>query len=146
MAKEYFVLFKRDRDGESMARTKGRMLYDALRQFSDHAEAKKFALRNLQHTPLLAKTIISAGDYCPAALYVVAAYFTDKYGYTDISGVYNSQPTHEVEVCNQQALERIVEHMASEGPDRMYLGIEEKLLPTPFDRIRSVNGLSECET
>ncbi|MBT4824239.1 hypothetical protein HN695_02560 [Candidatus Woesearchaeota archaeon] len=137
---KYFVLYKRDQKSEHMDKVKGRMLYDKIEEFADREKALEYALSNLQDTPILAKTIKSPQDFNAEASYVVAAYFGSKYGYTDYGGDYNDVPTHEVVRTKLGNLDSVVEELASEGPNRLYLGIEEKLIPSVVDRINSVNN------
>jgi len=140
MENQYFVLYKRDRSGETMEKAKGRMLYDKIEEFVDRDEAAAFALSNLQDTPIMARYVKAFADHDSNISYVVAAHFEHKYQHYDYGGDSDSVPTHEVERCGQNHLDSIVETMASESPNKMYLGIEEKLLPTALNRINSVNN------
>ncbi len=140
MENDYFVLYKRDRDGETMKRAKGRMLYDRIKTFATEQDARAYGLSNLQDTPIVAKNVQCLGDYNPQATYVIAAYFTAKYSSSCYDGSSDPVPTHEVVLCRQENLDALVKELAAEGPSRLYLGIEEKLIPIALDRIRSVNG------
>jgi len=139
MENGYFVLYKRDRSGEKMERAKGRMLYDSIKEFETKERAISFGLSNLQDTPILAKKVESLNDYKEGATYVIAAYFTGKYQHYSYDGSCDSVPTHEITRCDQGDLDRIIEKLANEDPSKIYLGIEEKLVPSALDRIRSIN-------
>ena len=138
MESQYFVMYRRDRNAETMKRAKGRMLYDGLKEFETREKATAFGLLNLQDTPIVAKKVESLSDYSLDAHYVVAAYFTNNYQSQALSESFPA-PTHEVVTCNQENLDRVIEELANESPSKLYLGIEEKLVPTALDRIRSVN-------
>ncbi|MBI2573725.1 hypothetical protein HYV86_07705 [Candidatus Woesearchaeota archaeon] len=135
----YFVLFKRDLNGEKMEKCKGRMMYDALRTFDEKEEATAFALSNLQDTPILARNVRKANDFDPNGEYIVAAYFASKYSSSSYDGSSDSVPTHEVVRTNLVGLEDVVNRIATEKPQKVFLGIEEKLFPSVLDTIHSIN-------
>lgn len=142
MGNTYFVLYKRDRSGETLTRAKGRLLYDRVHEFTDKTKATAFGLTHLEDTPIVARTVTALEEYVAGARFVVAAYFPSKYVHEDYVGDRDAVPTHEVVQCDLNDLDATVELLASEKPSKLYLGIEEKLLPSPLDRVRSVNQVN----
>ncbi len=144
MSKDYFVLYKRDKDGESHSKcAAGRLMYDKIKEFRCKEDAIEFGLSNLQDTPVLAKTVRAARDCDPRATYVAAAFFQGKYQHHSFDGSSDPIPTHEVVKCGLNTLDSVVQTLANEGPGKLYLGVEEKMLPDFLDVVRSVNN-SRC--
>ena len=127
--KEYFVLYKRDRDGEKSKRAKGNMLYDKIKEFKTEEEAMTFGLEYLHDTPIMAKRVTKPTDYEPNATYVLAAYYAYKYKHYCYDGSSDSVPTHEVAKSDLKNLGTLVEKLSEQGPQKIYLGIEKKIIP-----------------
>lgn len=133
MTKEYFVLHKRDFSGETLSlNKKQRELYDAIKQFSKLGDAKEFALEIMHEMPILAKFGNSLNETekirNSASPYVVAAYFANKYQHYCYDGSSDSVPTHEVTRCSEAQLENTLYELAKEKPNKIYWGIELKLV------------------
>ena len=145
--KNYFVLYNRDigwekdldeqdmdeedMDEQDMKRAEGMMLYDKVKFFGDRKKATAFALNRLSETPIVARRLKDT-EQNNGEKYVVAAFFKEKYHDLSYLGYYAGNPpisTHEVFRCNPGEVESLVEKLAKEEPDKILLGIEEKLLP-----------------
>lgn len=136
MKKEYFVLHKKVPEGNMLSETKEkRELYDSRKEFSTLERAIDFALKVLHEQPIVAKTGFTLegleGEMVkdPSNPYVIVAYFPTKYGYTDMGGGYDHDPTHEILRCNPDQLEATLWDLAKEKPSKIYGGIELKLFP-----------------
>ena len=146
-SKNYFVLYNRDiewekdldeqdldeedMDEQDKKRAEGMMLYDKVKYFGDRKKATAFALKRLSETPIVARAL-KGTEQKNGAKYVVAAYFKEKYHDLSYFGYYAGNPpiaTHEVFRCNPREVESLVEKLAKEEPDKIMIGIEEKLLP-----------------
>lgn len=133
MGTEYFVLHKKDFGGEGLGDNKKRReIYDRRKGFSNLERATLFALKNIHEDPILAKIgiTITEGEKMkdPQKPYVIAAYFAHKYQ-SYCMGEADSVPTHEVVRCSQEQLEATLKEIAKEEPNKIYWGIELKLLP-----------------
>jgi len=129
MEKTYFVLYQRDRPGERIEMAKGRMLYDRINLYRTKILAAAFGFSHLKDSPILARSIDDVNNLTSHSGYVVAAYFPSKYKHYDYGGGSDDVPTHEVVRCDSNDLENVVSQIASESPERIYLGIEERLFP-----------------
>ena len=130
---EYFVLHKKDFGGEGLRQnTNKRELYDRRKEFSDLEKATLFALENMHEDPILVKTGVIAKEEGklrdPQKPYVVAAYFDYKYS-SYCMGESDPAPTHEITRCGPEQLETTLRELAREQPQKIYWGIELKLLP-----------------
>lgn len=131
MESDYFVLYKRDFNGEKLSRAKGRMLYDKSKDFCEYASAITFANRNLpalvvKRTPLNEEDSQKIKDTDKP--YVVAAFFPMKYRHYCYDGSSDPVPTSEVVRCAENELEKVVEKLSSEGAQKVDLGIELRFL------------------
>lgn len=131
MKNEYFVLHKRDFNGETLrANDKGRELYDTLKEFSSLEDATEFALENMHEDPILAKATLTIDEdriRSKESPYVIAAYFKYKY-YSYCMDESDPAPTHEIIRCSQGQLESTLRSIARERPNKIYWGIELKLI------------------
>ena len=145
--KNYFVLYNRDiewekdldeqyldeedLDEQGKKRAAGMMFYDKVKHFGGKQKATAFALKRLSETPIVAKTL-KGTEQSNGAKYIVAAFFEEKYHDLSYLGYYAGNPPiarHEVFRCNSGEIEFLVEKLAKEKPDKIMIGIEEKLLP-----------------
>lgn len=139
MKDQYFVLYKRDHGAESMGRAKGRFVYDKINEFESYESAKRFAFGHLHDTPIVAKNICYENDLHKDASYIVAAHFPKKYSTSFYDGSHEYVPTHEVIKTKITNLDAIVQRIATEKPDRMYLGIEQRIIPQAMQIVQEVN-------
>ena len=140
MEDEYFVMYQRDITRELRGMADDRMHYNDHKGFADKEEATEFALSHLQDIPIVAKTVKALADYDAEADYVVVAHFECKHQQRHFDMGHYFVPTNEVVRCSQEDLDATVRELANENPNKMYLGIEEKLVPSALDIIRSVNN------
>ena len=130
---DYFVLHKKDFSGAELRQnTNKRDLYDRRKEFSDLEKATLFALENMHEDPILARTGITVKDgekvRDPQKPYVVAAYFGYKYN-SYCMGESDPAPTHEITRCSPEQLETTLRELAKEQPQKIYWGLELKLIP-----------------
>lgn len=157
MAKEYFVLHKRDVKGEGNFERKrkhgqndapylaeGRMLYDKYRSFNNIDKAVSFALELLHEQPILCYRGFTYHE--PDKIkdktrpFVIAAYFPSKYKHHCYDGSSDSVPTYEVISCKQEELESKIAEFGSECPGKIHYGIELKLLELDVH-----DNLNDCD-
>ena len=128
MAKDYFVLYKKDFAASGLsANKKKRELYDRIREFTSSAKAFEFAVSRLAEQPILAKKVASMEDIVAGedtSQYVLALYFERKYQSHHYDGSSDPVPTHEVLRCRPGELESTIRKVAGEEPDKIYMGIE----------------------
>jgi hypothetical protein len=131
MAKDYFVLTKRDMKTEKRKSYGPKMLYDRCTEFKQKENAEKYALRNLP--ALIAKRILSPlTDEEKARVkdtktpYVVVAEFYGKYHHYCYDGSSDALTTFDAIRCNESQLEKIVEEFAREGAENIIAGVELK--------------------
>ncbi len=137
MEKEYNVFHKKDfsaqRLKENIAK---REIYDSRKTFTDLNKAQEFAMSVLHEQPILmkyasVKTTKNEQIKNTDNPYMVAAYFIDKYHhYCGLDDSSNPVPTHEIERCNLEQLENVLMKLAEEKPNKLYWGIELKLIPS----------------
>lgn len=132
MKQEYFVMCKKDFRGENLQENKKkREIYDKKKDFFSLEEATEFALENIHQLPILARaTLKPENDIIKDKdkPFVLAAYFEAKYFSYGYDGRDNF-PTFEITRCSQDRLESELEELAQEKPDKIYFGVELKLLP-----------------
>lgn len=133
MKSSYFVMYQRDLIGERSSRNQmKRELYDKIKQFPSFEEASDFALENMHQDPILAKYGLLADKETPRFTdtpYTIVAYFNSKYFHESYDGSSDSVPTHEIIRCTHADLETKLRSLAQEMPNKIYWGIELKLLP-----------------
>ena|SRR3989344_4306279 len=132
MSEKYFVMYERARSCESGSKNPGhRPTYHKLKTFSAEERASEFAMSKLSDQPILARQISSMKDIADAKIqadtYVLAIYFGCKYSIGSFDE-FECEPIYEVERCTPSELEVAVGKIAKESPDKIYIGIERKLL------------------
>lgn len=132
MADEYFVLYKKDFNGKSIKENKAkRELYDKINEFNSLENAKAFAFEYLHQQPILARQGVSYDANFDIknvdSPYIVAARFDHKYFHYDYGGGSDAISSHEVMRCQKNDLEKVVNNLVKEQPDRIIVGIELKL-------------------
>lgn len=129
----YLVLHKRDYEGEKRKENnKKRGLYGARKGFSDYENAIRFALDHLDEDPIVMfANYLLSGEMLRSKNYVIAAYFRYKYGGSSYEND-SSIPTYEIIRCSQSKLEEKLRSIAKERPDKIYWGLETKLMQTRF--------------
>lgn len=139
---KYFALHKRDTGEEKDDPGRRKELYGRLKGFDDLDEALKFVtpvfpVLNKEHeTRILVKREAYSveGSEIPKDKrepYVIAAFFRGKYhhyfaGTTEIG---SDWPTYEVRRCAPNKLEETLRKVTRGNPDRVYWGIELKIMP-----------------
>jgi hypothetical protein len=130
---EYFVLYRRDLEAEKNLKkqTRGKMLFDAAKEFKDYNRALIHANANLpailaKKTPLSEEEKAKIRD--EQRPYIVAGYFESKYRHHSYDGSSDNIPTNEVVRCSEGELEKAVEKVSSEGATKIRVGIELRVL------------------
>lgn len=132
MEKEYFVLYKRDMKTEKTKMYREKMLFDYYQEFAGPEEAKSFAFLNLPC--VLAKRDILTENIHDMVRdkktpYVVAAKHYGKYKHYDYGGGCDYLETYDAVRCSADALEGVVEKIASEDYIKeIIVGLELRLL------------------
>lgn len=130
MNSDYFVLSKRDLKTEKSAQAKGRMIYDAMREFNDYSKALTFADRNLpsilaKRTPLTEQEQSKIRDKDNP--YVVAGFLPEKYK-SYCRDEWDYVPTNEAVRCKEADLEKTVESFRRDGATSILVGVELKVI------------------
>lgn len=133
MKSSYFVMYQKDFEGNGLKGNRHkREIYDKMKQFSSLEKSVEFVLDKMHEDPILAKIgQISDGEIprYPDTPYVIAISFEEKYRSYDFTGDSDPVPAYEIVRCNQSELETKLRSLAQEMPNKIYWGIELKLLP-----------------
>jgi len=136
MKTEYAIMHKKDLSAPHLKENKEkREIYDKRTSFETLDNAIEFAISVLHEQPILMRSAALAPQgneqvKYPDTPYVIAAYFTTKYSHYSYDGSSDYVPTHEIERCSRDQLEDKLMKIAGEAPDKLYWGIELKLIPT----------------